>query len=418
MRIAGSAMTHRSLRPESTVGACPICYSRARGDQWRGPASTCVAHDLKAGTRVRTRRVGCLRGPRRRPGGGRRVGRGRVSRPGAAAPSRRRRRRRDAPDVGLNAAFDKVRDPKRRREYDEELAEIDPPGRPGRGASPRAGRGQSAAATPPPPHEPEHHRAPSPYHEFDDSSGRDGTGGAGRPPGRPSGSVLDFGRHIGWSIGEIARVDPGYLVWLEERREGRPYLDEIDATLRAHRVPRGPTSRRRRRARPTALTVSGRSPARSASPPPCTSAVAAARSGPGSRSLVEVRDPRPDPRQRLAADPGARAPARAVGRPAAGRAPAPRTSSSIARIRSTPSSTGPRVAGRDRAHRDVVLLVGARRDRVGRRRMGQDLVLRGEGGGRVLVDHHPGVDARGRRRGTAAGRRSAARRRAARSAAR
>jgi curved DNA-binding protein CbpA len=61
---------------------------------------------------------------------------------------------------------------------------------------------------------------------------RDGTGGAGPPPGRPSGSVLDFGRHIGWSIGEIARVDPGYLEWLAQRREGRRYLDEIDAALR------------------------------------------------------------------------------------------------------------------------------------------------------------------------------------------
>jgi hypothetical protein len=61
----------------------------------------------------------------------------------------------------------------------------------------------------------------------------DGTGGAGPPPGRPSGSVLGFGRHSGWSIGEIARIDPGYLVWLEDRREGRPYLDEIDRTLRA-----------------------------------------------------------------------------------------------------------------------------------------------------------------------------------------
>ena len=61
---------------------------------------------------------------------------------------------------------------------------------------------------------------------------RDGTGAAGRPPGRPSGSVLDFGRHLGWSIGEIARVDPGYLVWLEGRPEGRPYLDEIDSLLR------------------------------------------------------------------------------------------------------------------------------------------------------------------------------------------
>ncbi len=60
---------------------------------------------------------------------------------------------------------------------------------------------------------------------------RDGTGGAGQPPGRPSGSVLDFGRHIGWSLGEIARVDPGYLVWLAERREGSRYRAEIDALL-------------------------------------------------------------------------------------------------------------------------------------------------------------------------------------------
>ena len=60
---------------------------------------------------------------------------------------------------------------------------------------------------------------------------RDGTAGAGPPPGRPSGSVLGFGRHQGWSIGEIARIDPGYLEWLEDRREGQPYADEIAATL-------------------------------------------------------------------------------------------------------------------------------------------------------------------------------------------
>ncbi len=58
-----------------------------------------------------------------------------------------------------------------------------------------------------------------------------GTGGAGPAPGRPSGSVLHFGRHVGWSLGEIARVDPGYLVWLAERTEGAPYRDEIDALL-------------------------------------------------------------------------------------------------------------------------------------------------------------------------------------------
>jgi curved DNA-binding protein CbpA len=64
------------------------------------------------------------------------------------------------------------------------------------------------------------------------SAGSDGSGAAGPPPGRPSGSVLPFGRHIGWSLGEIARVDPGYLEWLEERAQGRPYLDEIDVVLR------------------------------------------------------------------------------------------------------------------------------------------------------------------------------------------
>jgi curved DNA-binding protein CbpA len=58
-----------------------------------------------------------------------------------------------------------------------------------------------------------------------------GTGSAGRPPGRPSGSILDFGRFAGWSIGEIARVDAGYLVWLAERRDGGRYRREIDELL-------------------------------------------------------------------------------------------------------------------------------------------------------------------------------------------
>ena len=43
--------------------------------------------------------------------------------------------------------------------------------------------------------------------------------------------MLQFGRHIGWSIGEVARVDPGYLEWLEAHREGAAYLDEIDEAL-------------------------------------------------------------------------------------------------------------------------------------------------------------------------------------------
>jgi curved DNA-binding protein CbpA len=61
--------------------------------------------------------------------------------------------------------------------------------------------------------------------------GPDGEGAAGPPPGRPSGSTLYFGRHKCWTIGEIARVDPGYLRWLAARPEGRPYLAEIEAVL-------------------------------------------------------------------------------------------------------------------------------------------------------------------------------------------
>ena len=53
---------------------------------------------------------------------------------------------------------------------------------------------------------------------------------ARRRDGR-SGSVLPFGRHIGWSLGEVARVDPGYLQWLAARPEGAPYRAEIDALL-------------------------------------------------------------------------------------------------------------------------------------------------------------------------------------------
>ena len=34
------------------------------------------------------------------------------------------------------------------------------------------------------------------------------------------------------SMGEIARVDPGYLAWLSERRAGRPYADETRLSLR------------------------------------------------------------------------------------------------------------------------------------------------------------------------------------------
>ena len=110
----------------------------------------------------------------------------------------------------LNVAYEVLRDPTRRRRHD---ATRPRPARPG--------------ATPPP-----------------------WTGAAGPPPGKPSGPVLDFGLFAGWSIGEIARYDPGYLVWLSERREGHPYLAAIERIIAPMREaaaarPQGRAARRR-----------------------------------------------------------------------------------------------------------------------------------------------------------------------------
>ena len=51
------------------------------------------------------------------------------------------------------------------------------------------------------------------------------------PPGRPSGSVLDFGRYAGWSLGQIATADPVYLEWLARTPIGRNFNREIGALL-------------------------------------------------------------------------------------------------------------------------------------------------------------------------------------------
>jgi curved DNA-binding protein CbpA len=59
------------------------------------------------------------------------------------------------------------------------------------------------------------------------------TESAGPPPGNPSGTVLNFGRYSGWSLGEISRSDLEYLEWLDRTPIGRAYQAEIDALLRA-----------------------------------------------------------------------------------------------------------------------------------------------------------------------------------------
>jgi len=149
----------------------------------------------------------------------------------------------------INAAWDLLRDPQRRAAYDVELATIDPHRAAEARRRPRrrwsAPRHDGSDTSHVPHHAEPTHGSPSraepggptshyesPYQGWQRPKERDGTGAAGPPPGRPSGSVLRFGRHLGWSLGEIARVDPGYLVWLEDRPEGRPYRDEIDTVLR------------------------------------------------------------------------------------------------------------------------------------------------------------------------------------------
>lgn len=130
----------------------------------------------------------------------------------------------------INAAWSILRDPEKRAALDRRRATSRGTKT---GANPADGRagtneatdGRSTAG------------ADGPWRPTARESGHEGEGAAGPPPGNPRGSVVPFGRHIGWSIGEIARVDPGYLAWLAERREGARYRDEIQAVLAAMRPP-------------------------------------------------------------------------------------------------------------------------------------------------------------------------------------
>jgi curved DNA-binding protein CbpA len=60
-------------------------------------------------------------------------------------------------------------------------------------------------------------------------------GEAGSPVGPPDGSVIDFGRYRGWTLGQIRRTDPDFLEWLMRAPAGRQYRREIE-TLLARRV--------------------------------------------------------------------------------------------------------------------------------------------------------------------------------------
>jgi curved DNA-binding protein CbpA len=108
----------------------------------------------------------------------------------------------------LNEAWAILKDPSRRAAYD-------------------AAHGDSPAT----PISPEP-TATAPKPGWQGSAGQpEWTGAAGRPPGRPWGGVLQFGIYAGWSVGEVARTDRGYLAWLRDRPEGRAFAAEIDQLL-------------------------------------------------------------------------------------------------------------------------------------------------------------------------------------------
>jgi len=51
------------------------------------------------------------------------------------------------------------------------------------------------------------------------------------PPVTSAGSVLSFGRYTGWSLRDLARHDPDYVLWLSRHSSGIRYRTEIYGIL-------------------------------------------------------------------------------------------------------------------------------------------------------------------------------------------
>jgi curved DNA-binding protein CbpA len=146
--------------------------------------------------------------------------------------------------AAINAAWDRIGDPVVRATFDRErairLAHAEEVARQAasRPAPTYAAPAAPRPATPPPPDEVSRDWTSGRSSQgggYDPSMrSADGLGAAGPAPGNPSGSVLNFGRYAGWSLGEIARTDLEYLEWLDRMPIGRTYQAEIDTILRKH----------------------------------------------------------------------------------------------------------------------------------------------------------------------------------------
>jgi curved DNA-binding protein CbpA len=62
-----------------------------------------------------------------------------------------------------------------------------------------------------------------------------GYGTAGPPHGPAHGSVVDFGRYQGWTLGQIKRHDPEFLEWLLRAPAGHRFRAEINQMLASRR---------------------------------------------------------------------------------------------------------------------------------------------------------------------------------------
>jgi curved DNA-binding protein CbpA len=130
--------------------------------------------------------------------------------------------------IDLNDAWDVLGDPVRRAVYDSSRVEAATLSPSNAAAAASAASAASAAPTP--------SAAPARPAQSQSSAARGpDLANAGPPPGHPSGSVLEFGRYAGWSLGEIARYDVDYLEWLQRAPSGRGLRTEIDTLVRQRR---------------------------------------------------------------------------------------------------------------------------------------------------------------------------------------
>ena len=139
--------------------------------------------------------------------------------------------------AAINAAWEMIGDPASRAAYDRARATTPRPGVSATPATP-AHRPSPPSAPPTPPPDVVSRDWTSGRSTtgsgFDESMRTpEGHGAAGPPPGRPSGTVLNFGRYAGWSLGEVARHDIEYIEWLDRAPIGRNYRTEVDALLRS-----------------------------------------------------------------------------------------------------------------------------------------------------------------------------------------